>query len=185
MRLAPHPRAPSYRPGKLIYDKKEDILQHRWRFPSLSIHGVEVAARGAVRVLTVAGRILGLRLQDCAVPVRVSARTPRRSRGIAARSLASSRSAWCVPPASRPWSQQQVPDMTPEDIEKKVIDFMQKEFATFNSGWFAKCALRPRTHQSGQHAQGVQRARRQAVPQRREPSQLPGWPQCCQGCVWR
>ncbi|CAI4441184.1 AMM_1a_G0017320.mRNA.1.CDS.1 [Saccharomyces cerevisiae] len=36
-----------------LYDKKEDILMHRWRYPSLSIHGVEGAfsAQGAKTVI--------------------------------------------------------------------------------------------------------------------------------------
>ena len=32
--------------GKLRFSTKEDILMHRWRFPSLSIHGVEGAWSG-------------------------------------------------------------------------------------------------------------------------------------------
>lgn len=30
-------------PGKLLHDSKAKLLQHRWRFPSLSLHGVEGA----------------------------------------------------------------------------------------------------------------------------------------------
>ena len=26
---------------RLLHDKKEEILMHRWRFPSLSLHGIE------------------------------------------------------------------------------------------------------------------------------------------------
>ncbi|XP_053719050.1 cytosolic non-specific dipeptidase [Synchiropus splendidus] len=29
--------------GKLLHDSKEDILMHRWRYPSLSLHGIEGA----------------------------------------------------------------------------------------------------------------------------------------------
>nr|KAG5702359.1 hypothetical protein BaRGS_002141 [Batillaria attramentaria] len=38
---------------KLIHDKKEDVLMHRWRYPSLSLHGIEGAfsAPGAKTVI--------------------------------------------------------------------------------------------------------------------------------------
>jgi nonspecific dipeptidase len=78
--------------GKLIHGKKEDILMHRWRFPSLSIHGVEGAFYGSGCKTVVPRKVIGK------------------------------------------FSIRLVPDMTPEEIEKKVISFMQAEFATFNSG---------------------------------------------------
>lgn len=29
--------------NRLLHDSKETLLQHRWRFPSLSLHGIEVS----------------------------------------------------------------------------------------------------------------------------------------------
>ena len=33
--------------GALLHDSKQRLLQHRWRYPSLSLHGIEGAFYGA------------------------------------------------------------------------------------------------------------------------------------------
>jgi cytosolic nonspecific dipeptidase len=45
--------------GTLIYDNKADILMHRWRFPSLSIHGVEGAFYGAGCKTVIPRKVIG------------------------------------------------------------------------------------------------------------------------------
>ncbi|CCF60091.1 hypothetical protein KAFR_0J00230 [Kazachstania africana CBS 2517] len=42
-----------------LYKKKEDILMHRWRFPSLSIHGVEGAFAGQGAKTVIPAKVVG------------------------------------------------------------------------------------------------------------------------------
>ncbi|XP_063398329.1 cytosolic non-specific dipeptidase-like [Mytilus trossulus] len=44
---------------KLIHDNKPDALMHRWRFPSLSIHGVEGAFSGAGAKTVIPRKVIG------------------------------------------------------------------------------------------------------------------------------
>lgn len=42
-----------------LHDNKKDILKHRWRYPSLSIHGVEGAFSGAGAKTVIPSRVVG------------------------------------------------------------------------------------------------------------------------------
>ncbi|KAI9322111.1 hypothetical protein BX666DRAFT_1891750 [Dichotomocladium elegans] len=42
-----------------IHDKERDVLQHRWRFPSLSLHGIEGAFHGAGYKTVVPAKVIG------------------------------------------------------------------------------------------------------------------------------
>lgn len=42
-----------------LYDNKKDILKHRWRYPSLSIHGIEGAFHGAGAKTVIPSRVVG------------------------------------------------------------------------------------------------------------------------------
>ncbi|KAH3900823.1 metallodipeptidase SCDLUD_002276 [Saccharomycodes ludwigii] len=42
-----------------LYDNKRDILMHRWRYPSLSIHGVEGAFYGPGAKTVIPGQVIG------------------------------------------------------------------------------------------------------------------------------
>ncbi|GMM57050.1 metallodipeptidase [Maudiozyma humilis] len=42
-----------------LYDRKEDILMHRWRYPSLSVHGVEGAFAGMGAKTVIPARVSG------------------------------------------------------------------------------------------------------------------------------
>jgi len=42
-----------------IYDKEEDTLLHRWRFPSLSLHGIEGAFYGAGAKTVIPAKVIG------------------------------------------------------------------------------------------------------------------------------
>lgn len=43
---------------KLVYDNKFDILTHRWRYPSLSLHGIEGAYSGPAVKTVLPGKVL-------------------------------------------------------------------------------------------------------------------------------
>jgi len=61
-------------PGKLLHASKEGILQHRWRIPTLSIHGVEGAFSGSGEKTVLPGKVIGkfsLRLVPDMDPARV------------------------------------------------------------------------------------------------------------------
>lgn len=45
--------------GKLLHDNKKDLLMHRWRFPSLSLHGIEGAWSGAGAKTVIPARVVG------------------------------------------------------------------------------------------------------------------------------
>lgn len=45
--------------GKLLHDNKKDLLMHRWRFPSLSLHGIEGAWAGAGAKTVIPARVVG------------------------------------------------------------------------------------------------------------------------------
>ena len=45
--------------NKLIHDNKPDVLMHRWRFPSLSIHGIEGAFYGAGAKTVIPRKVIG------------------------------------------------------------------------------------------------------------------------------
>lgn len=44
---------------KLIHDKKEDVLMHRWRYPSLSLHGIEGAFSGTGAKTVIPRKVIG------------------------------------------------------------------------------------------------------------------------------
>ncbi|KAJ1201943.1 hypothetical protein NDU88_005747 [Pleurodeles waltl] len=44
---------------KLLYDTKEDVLMHRWRYPSLSIHGIEGAFSGSGTKTVIPSKVIG------------------------------------------------------------------------------------------------------------------------------
>lgn len=46
-------------PGRLLYDTKKDLLQHRWRFPALSIHGITGAHCKPGQKTVIPGRVTG------------------------------------------------------------------------------------------------------------------------------
>ena len=60
--------------GKTLYDNKKDLLQHRWRYPSLSIHGIEGAFSGPGAKTVIPAKCIGkfsLRLVPDQDPVRI------------------------------------------------------------------------------------------------------------------
>ncbi|MGH0175064.1 UNVERIFIED_CONTAM: hypothetical protein FKN15_069506 [Acipenser sinensis] len=83
----------------LMYDTKEGILSHRWRYPSLSIHGIEGAfsASGSKTV----------------IPAKVTAKFSIRQ----------------VPDMDPPTVEKQVPDMDPPTVEKQVTTYLNDMFA--------------------------------------------------------
>nr|XP_014699255.1 beta-Ala-His dipeptidase-like isoform X2 [Equus asinus] len=44
---------------KFLFDTKEEILMHLWRYPSLSIHGIEGAFEEPGAKTVIAGRVVG------------------------------------------------------------------------------------------------------------------------------
>ena len=44
---------------KLIHDNKSDTLLHKWRYPSLSIHGVQGAFDGAGAKTVIPRKVIG------------------------------------------------------------------------------------------------------------------------------
>ncbi|PVD33413.1 hypothetical protein C0Q70_04669 [Pomacea canaliculata] len=44
---------------RLIHNKKEDILMHRWRYPSLSLHGIEGAFSGSGQKTVIPRKVVG------------------------------------------------------------------------------------------------------------------------------
>ncbi|KAL8589235.1 Metallopeptidase M20 [Nucella lapillus] len=44
---------------KLIHDNKQDILMHRWRYPSLSLHGIEGAFSGSGAKTVIPRKVIG------------------------------------------------------------------------------------------------------------------------------
>lgn len=42
-----------------LYDNKKDILKHRWRYPSLSVHGIEGAFSGAGAKTVIPAKVVG------------------------------------------------------------------------------------------------------------------------------
>lgn len=78
--------------NKLIKSDKTACLQHRWRFPSLSIHGVEGAFSGSGSKTVIPKKVIGK------------------------------------------FSLRLVPDQDPEEIEKLVRDYLEKEFVKLDSG---------------------------------------------------
>lgn len=43
----------------LLHDCKKDILMHRWRYPSLSLHGIEGAFSGAGAKTVIPRKVVG------------------------------------------------------------------------------------------------------------------------------
>lgn len=74
-----------------LYDNKKDILKHRWRYPSLSIHGVEGAFHGAGAKTVIPAKVVG----------KFSIRT--------------------------------VPDIDSAKLDKLVLDYVEKVFASLGS----------------------------------------------------
>ncbi|XP_070508903.1 cytosolic non-specific dipeptidase-like [Chironomus tepperi] len=46
-------------PGRLLYENKKDLLQHRWRFPALSIHGISGAHCKPGQKTVIPGKVTG------------------------------------------------------------------------------------------------------------------------------
>lgn len=46
-------------PGKLLHESKEKLLQHRWRFPTLSLHGIEGAFYEAGQKTVIPRKVTG------------------------------------------------------------------------------------------------------------------------------
>uniref|UniRef100_A0AAX7VIB9 Peptidase M20 dimerisation domain-containing protein n=1 Tax=Astatotilapia calliptera TaxID=8154 RepID=A0AAX7VIB9_ASTCA len=76
---------------QLLHDTKEQILMHRWRYPSLSLHGIEGAFSEAGAKTVIPRKVIGK------------------------------------------FSIRLVPDMDPRDVEKQVVDHLQKKFAELGS----------------------------------------------------
>ncbi|XP_065325888.1 cytosolic non-specific dipeptidase-like [Pelmatolapia mariae] len=77
--------------GRLLHDTKEQILMHCWRYPSLSLHGIEGAFSEAGAKTVIPRKVIGK------------------------------------------FSIRLVPDMDPRDVEKQVINHLQKKFAELGS----------------------------------------------------
>nr|CAI5834770.1 unnamed protein product [Callosobruchus analis] len=76
---------------KLLHSSKEDILMHRWRYPSLSIHGVEGAFSDPGEKTVIPKKVIGK------FSIRI------------------------------------VPNQEPKQIEKYVVDYVQKKFQELGS----------------------------------------------------
>ncbi|CAH2013325.1 unnamed protein product [Acanthoscelides obtectus] len=76
---------------KLLLDTKEDILMHRWRYPALSLHGIEGAFSDPGQKTVIPRKVIGK------FSIRI------------------------------------VPNQEPEQIEKYVVDYVQKKFAELGS----------------------------------------------------
>lgn len=70
--------------GRLIHPTKEEVLMHRWRFPSLSLHGIQGAFDGEGSKTVIPRKVTGK------FSIRI------------------------------------VPDMQPDQVEKLVVDYLQK-----------------------------------------------------------
>jgi acetylornithine deacetylase/succinyl-diaminopimelate desuccinylase-like protein len=60
--------------GKALHDSKKSLLQHRWRYPSLSIHGIEGAFSGPGAKTVIPAKCIGkfsLRLVPDQDPARI------------------------------------------------------------------------------------------------------------------
>jgi nonspecific dipeptidase len=44
---------------KLLHDNKKDLLMHRWRYPSLSLHGIEGAFAGVGAKTVIPAKVIG------------------------------------------------------------------------------------------------------------------------------
>ncbi|XP_043923053.1 cytosolic non-specific dipeptidase-like isoform X2 [Protopterus annectens] len=76
---------------ELRQKNKEDVLLQRWRYPSLTIHGIEGAFSGAGTKTVIPAKVIGK------------------------------------------FSIRQVPDMDPLQVEKQVIEYLDKKFAELKS----------------------------------------------------
>jgi acetylornithine deacetylase/succinyl-diaminopimelate desuccinylase-like protein len=59
---------------KLLFDNKKDLLMHRWRYPTLSLHGIEGAFSGAGAKTVIPAKVIGkfsLRLVPDQDPKRI------------------------------------------------------------------------------------------------------------------
>ena len=45
--------------NKLLFDNKKDLLMHRWRYPTLSLHGIEGAFSGTGAKTVIPARVIG------------------------------------------------------------------------------------------------------------------------------
>jgi nonspecific dipeptidase len=45
--------------GKMMHDNKKDLLMHRWRFPTLSLHGIEGAFSGTGAKTVIPRKVMG------------------------------------------------------------------------------------------------------------------------------
>lgn len=72
-------------------EKKEELLMHRWRYPSLSIHGIEGAFSEPGQKTVIPRKVIGK------FSIRI------------------------------------VPDQEPEQIEKYVVDYVEKKFKEWES----------------------------------------------------
>jgi cytosolic nonspecific dipeptidase len=60
--------------GKVLYNDKKSLLQHRWRYPTLSIHGIEGAFSGTGAKTVIPAKCIGkfsLRLVPDQDPIRI------------------------------------------------------------------------------------------------------------------
>jgi acetylornithine deacetylase/succinyl-diaminopimelate desuccinylase-like protein len=60
--------------GKLLYQDKKSLLQHRWRYPTLSLHGIEGAFAGPGAKTVIPAKCIGkfsLRLVPDQDPIRI------------------------------------------------------------------------------------------------------------------
>jgi len=71
--------------NKLMHDNKIDLLMHRWRYPTLSLHGIEGAFDGAGAKTVIPRKVIGK------------------------------------------FSIRLVPDMLPEEVERLVVDYVNKK----------------------------------------------------------
>lgn len=74
--------------GKLIHDSKEQLLMHRWRYPSLSIHGVEGAFYGSGCKTVIPRKVTGkfsIRLVPDMTPDDVTSKVKEHVEGVFAK----------------------------------------------------------------------------------------------------
>ncbi len=99
----------------LLHSTKEATLMHRWRYPTLSLHGIEGGFDGAGSKTVIPRQVTG---KFSVSPAPRPPRSPTRQ----------------LPPAPPPPSQVRiVPNMTPDVVEARVREHIDKVWKTLGS----------------------------------------------------
>ena len=119
-------------PGRLMHDSKASLLQHRWRYPTLSLHGIEGAFAGPGQKTVLPGACV----RACGPCACVC--DAMRALCIAAPFLPGhgTLTPLCGHSAAKvigKFSLRLVPDMTPARVEELVKAYVESVFASLGS----------------------------------------------------